>query len=605
MSRSARWAAALLVLLAPAASAQVLISGFATDLPGPDPDDAVELWNVGPTPIGLAGLSLRDGEGELRLPDVWVAGGARWVVANNATAYRDAARRDADEVEAARVGAFGLAQAADEVWLARGSEVLDGVAWGDREDGVDGWTGPRAEVDGGSFLRWYTRSDAADTDTRADWQHPERRYLGWRDGGARRFEGVGPILAYVAPDQSRRVVHEVFASAQTSIRVNIYEWRDVDLARLAVDRLASTAGLRVDVLVDEQPVGLDAEERLVRNRILQELAAAGARVRVLQHERYGFDHAKYLVVDDARVLVQSENFVPSGLPADAATGNRGWGVVVEDPRLAQALASTFDADFALDPFGARPLGAAEAADVPLPVMGTIAASPTWGTALASGGNVTLLVAPEDYVAGRNPLATIIDAAQDEVLVEHLRMPPEWRDRSANVWPNPVVDALADAAGRGVRVRVLLDGHFEDGARENLATIQSLEAAGGDVEGRLAQGDLPVLHVKGILVDGRWAVVGSTNGNLHSVAQNREVALVVEAPPVAAYFGEVFLEDWGRAAPSTGLPNASAAASAIVILMAAVAQRPRERGTRWSSLSPFSRSSSASPSSPSRGGRRLP
>jgi len=52
-----------------------------------------------------------------------------------------------------------------------------------------------------------------------------------------------------------------------------------------------------------------------------------------------------------------------------------------------------------------------------------------------------------------------------------------------------------------------------------------------------------LHNKGILVDGRIAVVGSHNWSSDGVQWNRDASLVFHHRDIAEYFTEVFMFDW--------------------------------------------------------------
>ena len=52
-----------------------------------------------------------------------------------------------------------------------------------------------------------------------------------------------------------------------------------------------------------------------------------------------------------------------------------------------------------------------------------------------------------------------------------------------------------------------------------------------------------LHNKGILVDGKIAVVGSNNWSSAGTQYNRDASLVFFSEPIAQYYTEVFLFDW--------------------------------------------------------------
>lgn len=574
---------ALLVCLPSPAQAAFLVSGFATNLPGTEQDDAWEVWNTGPDPIGLDGVEVGDGEGRVAFPvGASLAPGERVRVALQEGAYVEAARgppayaldaaEPARRLRALEAGLL-LSQEGDELLLSGSGGIVDAVAWGDSTYRGAAWSGPPVDVAGATFLRWYERADADDSDDRSDWERPQRPRLGWREPAIPEAFVESESVAYTAPERSREQVAALVAQAERSLRINAYDLRDVGLVRLIRDRMAGRPELAVTVLVDEQPVGLEADERRVRNALLHELEAAGALVRLLRHDRYAYDHAKYLVADEREILVQSENLVPSGIPADGERGNRGWGLRLDDPDLARALAATFDEDARLDPFGARPLGPGENDTVPPPVFSSPAAPPRRGVARAAGFPAAVIVGPENHLARDDRLRADLRAAREEVLVEQLRVPGTWRDERGRSWPNEYLDALLDGAGRGVRVRILLDGHFQDerGEPENAELAHHLASVGAPdaVAVRLATGAaMPVLHVKGVVVDRRIVHVGSMNWNLNSVAQNREVGLRVEAPGFAEHFRAAFEDDWAQAAPipsgpAPGLPGPAVAATVIL------------------------------------------
>jgi phosphatidylserine/phosphatidylglycerophosphate/cardiolipin synthase-like enzyme len=340
-------------------------------------------------------------------------------------------------------------------------------------------------------------------------------------------------------------------------------------------------------LVDAQPVGFEPEERRIRNGLLSLINASGASTHLATHGRIAYDHAKYAVVDGAVTMVQSENLVPTGIPLDVASGNRGWGVLVEDPEVAAYITHVFTTDDAVAPWRAEPwtLGPDEASQPP-PVQETRPYGVPQHDALRVQGpmTVTPVISPDHTGGPDDPVLAALRSAQASIRVNQLQLPPVWADASGAVWPSAYVEALEDAAGRGVDVRVLVDGHFLDdppASGGNQDTVARLNAAGlPNLEARIwGQDQFGVLHAKGFVVDGNTTLVGSMNWNLHSVTRNREVSLLIDGQGVGAYFATVFDTDWDRADPAAlplGTPAPSVAWSATVItfalFLAAVAYR---------------------------------
>lgn len=101
-------------------------------------------------------------------------------------------------------------------------------------------------------------------------------------------------------------------------------------------------------------------------------------------------------------------------------------------------------------------------------------------------------------------------------------------------PAALMRALAAAAARGIDVRIALDygRHRETGAIEpkHVAAQEWLAAHGV----RVVLDELErTTHVKAVVVDGRWVVMGSHNWTRSAIARNREVSLLLDDPALAA------------------------------------------------------------------------
>lgn len=160
--------------------------------------------------------------------------------------------------------------------------------------------------------------------------------------------------------------------------------------------------------------------------------------------------------------------------------------------------------------------------------------------------VTLAVGPEGLYA---PLADALNGAAVSI------------DLSLYTFEHPDLAALlAQAAQRGVRVRILLEG-APPGGVTNLQRwcVKQVAAAGGDVRYLAAQDNAPrglqpryrYVHAKYGLVDGRLALVGTENlswDSMPSTAQEsvggrRGAYLITDAPPVAERLAHIFAADW--------------------------------------------------------------
>ncbi len=356
--------------------------------------------------------------------------------------------------------------------------------------------------------------------------------------------------AFVAPDCSSDVLGDLVASARDSIRLNAYELTDTVLADALV--AARKRGVAVTVLAQGGPVGgVPPGEWPVLGRLLE----AGAEVRFMAtdedaHARYRHDHAKYMVVDDRLTLVTTENWKPAAFPPAGRQGNRGWGVVLDDPRVAAYFAEVFETDF-----GGRdvhPVATVKPGAVETPSDLTFA--PRFTPSPFRDATVTTVLAPD--TAGE--VESLIRSATASVRIEQAYITNESGTRLQRY-----LAAAVDAARRGVKVRVILDGAWfntEDEADndEQVRLINRIaDAERLPLEARIIDldaHDLTKVHTKGVVVDDRRVLVSSINWNEASPSFNREAGVIVDEPGTAAYFAAAFDADW-----ETGAGGAAAVA----------------------------------------------
>jgi cardiolipin synthase len=115
--------------------------------------------------------------------------------------------------------------------------------------------------------------------------------------------------------------------------------------------------------------------------------------------------------------------------------------------------------------------------------------------------------------------------------------------------------LVRAAQRGVRVRVIVPGKYSDQGLVRLASRRMYrELLAGGV--RLFEYRPAMTHVKALMVDGAWALIGTTNVDNRSFEHNDEVNVAFRETEVAGRFGrdfesdlaasdEITLEQWGK------------------------------------------------------------
>ncbi len=131
--------------------------------------------------------------------------------------------------------------------------------------------------------------------------------------------------------------------------------------------------------------------------------------------------------------------------------------------------------------------------------------------------------------------TAIARARHEVVLANAYFVPGGRLRRA----------LLQAAGRGVRVRVLLQGKYEGFMHYHAARPVYKQLLDGGVE--LREYTLSALHAKVAVVDRRWATVGSSNLDPLSLLLAREANIVSTDATFASAVHQHLVHAWTHAA----------------------------------------------------------
>ena len=118
----------------------------------------------------------------------------------------------------------------------------------------------------------------------------------------------------------------------------------------------------------------------------------------------------------------------------------------------------------------------------------------------------------------------------------------------------VMDALAAAARRGVKVRLFLDPDLPGGRPgPSLAALQALARTPG-LEARIKTGD-ELMHLKAYQVDGRALRTGSANFSVSGGSRQENDIVVIESRDVAGAFRREFDYLWTRPDTARYRPDA--------------------------------------------------
>jgi cardiolipin synthase len=267
------------------------------------------------------------------------------------------------------------------------------------------------------------------------------------------------VRVLVEPDAGPDAVRTLFAAARRSLWMEMYLLTDASTLDTLIER--RQAGLDVRVILEPHPYQADG----ANDDAFARLGAAGVLV-AWASPRFALTHAKFAVVDHARLLALTLNLTRSGL-----TVNREYAVVDDDARDVAAAEALIASD--LTGLAPSPVAA-----------GRVLASPT---------------------TTRPALAAALGGAARVVAVEM----EELSDAA-------LVSALVTARARGCAVSVALPA---SASAATIAAARRLASAG------VAVGlvDTPQIHAKAVVADD-WLYLGSANLTTASLDANREVGL---------------------------------------------------------------------------------
>jgi cardiolipin synthase len=274
-------------------------------------------------------------------------------------------------------------------------------------------------------------------------------------------------------------------------------------------RPGAAADLLIDVMVERARAGV--EVRLVFDAIgsptmsgepLRRLREAGCQICFYQairwyrlHRLNNRTHRELLVIDGRIAFTGGAGVADSWFTGDGGPAWRDTMARVEGPIVA-ALQGVFAENW-------------------LECCGEILTAPRHWPVLAPVGNTEAMLvksSPSDRsTSSRVVFQMLIEGA---VRTVDISTPYFLPDRALR-------RALVRAARRGVRVRVLVPGTLTD---ERFVRLASRRMYGELLEGgvQLHEYRPAMIHVKALLVDGTWAVIGTTNVDNRSFEHNDEV-----------------------------------------------------------------------------------
>jgi cardiolipin synthase len=303
------------------------------------------------------------------------------------------------------------------------------------------------------------------------------------------------------------LLHAV-GSASRSIHLETYLYEDDSIGRTVTEALVQAAGrgVKVRLIIDGFGGGEHARH------LQRQLQPHGVQVRIYRPERwwrlrrrlFRRLHRKIAVIDETLAFVGGINIIAE--PADEPRPRLDFAVACEGPIVSPITLSAERLWWTLSlPRLSEPA-------VPFPRrLGLPTHQPVRG-----GVRAALLL--RDNLLHRRTIerayTEALAAARREVLIANAYFIPGRRFRSA----------LVEAARRGVRVRLLLQGRVE-----HVVQYYAQHALYGQLLASGVQINLytpSFLHAKAAVIDDDWATVGSSNLDPYSLLMAREANVLV-------------------------------------------------------------------------------
>jgi cardiolipin synthase A/B len=327
--------------------------------------------------------------------------------------------------------------------------------------------------------------------------------------------------------ETHKAMLEAIASARHEVHLETYIFADDEIGAMFAKALAAKARTGVTVRVIYDSIG----SRGADGDFWADLQAAGVAVRTFNpvdpiQDQNPFDidtrdHRKLLIVDGRVAFTGGINIDrnyahPSDVVGGASTksGWRDTHIRIEGPAV-EAFQNLF-------------VGLWEMLDEPL-------AEPPYAPRHLDEGDT--LVRVLSSVGGNGETSQIWVAYQAAAKAARERI---WITQSYFAPDDELMDALRDAAARGVDVRILVAGFSDSQVLLNASRAYYADLLEAGI--KVFESQEQILHAKTMVVDGYWSTIGSSNLDYLSFLHNHEANAVILGAHFASQLEDVFVAD---------------------------------------------------------------
>ena len=443
------------------------------------------------------------------------------------------------------------------------NQNYDTVVWGNGPTDVGTWSGvsvtpPAQDLEDLVYMRGDGCLFLPDSNTAEDWK------MRWSIEGASQLctpnAYVGDInfTPLIGPESGLLDLLNWMDGAQQSFKVHVYQIHHSSLVNKMIEM--HDEGVEVNVVMQYPYYRWDQSSKDNSFGYFYMLQEAGLDVKwfgATEANPYTMMHSKVAVRDNSSVWMSTGNWKSSSLPLPDEGGNREWSAIIESESVTQMVLERliFDenSDYVTSGSNVTMPNGWSPYLFPTPVGETT-------SSIETSAEISLLTCPDDCITG---LADMIGSAESEILLslQYLEMDWYWGWQS-----NPLLDALLDAAQRGVSIRLIMNAHYIDENPEVRDSVEEFNENWSAMHGYDVQAILMTendyvekVHNKGAIIDGDKVLISSINWGDNSILKNREMGFLIHSELITEPYLSSWWEDWNRTDDTTdsdadGMPD---------------------------------------------------
>jgi len=428
------------------------------------------------------------------------------------------------------------------------NHTIDQIIYGIKSNqNSSSWIGPSIKIGqtGQIYKRKQVNDYYIDSNCFEDWNTIRYYFIGQSQFPITVFQGKYNMTLFVSPDNSYHTICSELRNASSSILINMYEFTNNQLCNELMDLLRRN--ISVKILLEKNPVGgIDDAEWVILHR----LSYAGADINfIIQdtskniYNRYPFNHAKYVLIDNKTTIVESCNFATYGIPINPTFGNREWGIIIHDKIIASFFHSLFNTDcnssrLDIESYDRNTTILPDQCYIENDYISYDLENVFLKETLNVTAKITPIISPDTSL---ELLLHLIDTAKESIYIQQLYIYTNWTDRTS-----PLVSHLIEKANQGLEIKIIMNYNpiFQDTNIKCNYTKNLLKIYGMKVKFIYTNDSkFSNVHNKGMIIDNETVLISSINWNENSIMRNRETGVIIQSKEVAQYYLDVFFYDW--------------------------------------------------------------